>query len=500
MRVAFLPNLSNQNNPLPRWERAWVRVTNQIWKFRQIAVILIIGLMFFSPQARAEATFPVPVTTEVRTLKRLIDPIVIRMGKFPGFPGEKIGPLRLMAVRNGAWEVIPFQVDEVDKNGEYIFPIVYKNGSFQAAGAGKGQGIVSSRDELVFISRDLGDRAKGNQWPASPGMEIEVRDPLEGGRGYAYLFRFPETPPLSPRDYVDIGPDGKLILTEEYVFGFTDPVHPAVFNLAAFFARGASRNIEESRRRNILDRLKIRATIRFLGGKIRMSWDETDPKSELIAYLDGPVRVIQKYRYWVDLVLGIPSPSIGRLVYSYPNRTVLPNDMYLPFNPDAFVTDGAISVALDFTRHAVGSYLYNPILEKPVLIDGKMSPEEKMVSDFTIALSEKLAPWVLFYNPEGAVLGRLLLSDKIWNEFHRLEPRGTFRYSFFYTDDAAASDDPGLEPGKFGEFGFQGKGKADVQQGHYYASIIFFGKRGFTFGEQGEFLQVDDNPLEVTIR
>jgi hypothetical protein len=123
-----------------------------------------------------------------------------------------------------------------------------------------------------------------------------------------------------------------------------------------------------------------------------------------------------------------------------------------------------------------------------------------MISEFTVAALEKLSPWVLFYNAEGAVLGRLFLSEKIWNEFRRLGPQGTFRYSFFYTDDAAAPDDPGLEPGKFGEFGFRGVGKANVPQGHYYANVILFGKRGFKFGEQGEFLQVDDNPLETSVR
>jgi len=450
--------------------------------------------------ARAADSFPVPVTTEINTLKRVIDPIVIRMEELSLFQNGNIGPLRLMAVRNGAWEVIPFQIDEVDKKGEYIYPVVYKNGSLRESGAGKKPGIVKPRDELVFISRDLGDQANPNQWPAGRGMEIEVRDPLDGGKGYAYLFHFPEPPKLSPRDYVGLLPGGKAVFTEEFVFGFNDPDHPAVFNLAAFYDPEAPGDIERAMKRNLLDRLKIRATISFLLGKIRMDLSETDTKGRLQACLDGPVRVIKKYRNWVDLLPGIPSPSIDRLVFNYPNRIVLPNDMYLPFNPEAFITDGEITVALDFTRRAVGSYLFNPINEKPLLIDGKMSPEERKVSEFTVDAIERISPWILIFNDEGAVLGRFFLSDKIWNEFRRLGPASAFRYSFFYTDDAAAPDDPGLEPGKYGEFGFQGKGVANVPQGHYFINVVLFGKKGFKFGEESEFLKVDDAPLEITVR
>lgn len=450
--------------------------------------------------ARAADSFPVPVTTEVNTLRRVIDPIVIKMEKFPQFQGEKIGRLRLMAVRDGAWKVIPFQVDEVDQKGEYLFPVVFKNGDFRAAGAGKDHGIVTPLDELVLISRDLGERAKRNQWPAGLGMEIETRDPLDGGKGFAYLFSFKEPPALSPRDYVGLLPGGKAIYTDEFIFGFTDPAYPAVFNLMAFYDPQAPGDIERAMKRNVLDRLKIRATIRFLYGKIRMDVSETDTKGRLQAYLDGPVRVIKKYRNWVDLLPGIPSPSLDRLVFSYPNRTVLPNDLYLPFNPEAFITEGEVMVALDFTRRAAGSYIYNPINEKPLLIDGKMSPEEKKVSEFTLAAVEKVSPWILIFNDEGAVMGRFFLSEKIWDGFRRLGPSSAFRYSFFYTDDDAAPDDPGLEPGKFGEFGFRGKGVANVPQGHYFINMVLFGKKGFKFGEESEFLKVDDAPLEITVR
>ncbi|MCX5859233.1 MAG: hypothetical protein NT056_04985, partial [Proteobacteria bacterium] len=488
----------NKNTEIERHD--YMRLTFFTDFYKKTWWMLFFVGMWLPGFARAADSFPVPVTTEINTLKRVIDPIVIRMEELSLFQNGKIGPLRLMAVRNGAWEVIPFQIDEVDKKGEYLYPVVYKNGSLRESGAGKKPGVVKPRDELVFISRDLGDRADPNQWPAGRGMEIEARDPLDGGRGYAYLFHFPEPPKLSPRDYVGLLPGGKAVFTEEFVFGFNDPDHPAVFNLAAFYDPEAPGDIERAMKRNLLDRLKIRATISFLLGKIRMDLSETDTKGRLQACLDGPVRVIKKYRNWVDLLPGIPSPSLDRLVFSYPNRTVLPNDMYIPFNPEAFISDGEVTVALDFTRRAVGSYLFNPINEKPLLIDGKMSPAEQKVSEFTVGAIDKISPWIIIFNDEGAVMGRFFLSEKIWNESRRLKPQDTFRYSFFYIDDASAQDDPGLEPGRFGEFGFQGKGVASVPQGHYFINVVLFEKKGFKFGEESEFLKVDDVPLEITVR
>ena len=83
-------------------------------------------------------------------------------------------------------------------------------------------GVLSTKDELVFQSRDLGVRAARTAWPqgATGGVEIEVQDPLDRGRGWAYLFLFDVPPPLRSGDrvraHVTSAALGDSVLTPSY--------------------------------------------------------------------------------------------------------------------------------------------------------------------------------------------------------------------------------------------------------------------------------------------
>ena len=72
-------------------------------------------------------------------LDRPHDAIVISGEKLAKFEGESLKRLRLMSYRDGKLEVIPFQIDEKDRKGRYIFSHVLKGKKWQKPEIVKGQ-------------------------------------------------------------------------------------------------------------------------------------------------------------------------------------------------------------------------------------------------------------------------------------------------------------------------------------------------------------------------
>ena len=76
-------------------------------------------------------------------------------------------------------------------------------------------------DELVFMARDAGERADRGGWLADAAVEIELRDPADGSRSWAYLFHFAEDPPPpSDLDYVDYDPGEDTIVSRRLEIDF----------------------------------------------------------------------------------------------------------------------------------------------------------------------------------------------------------------------------------------------------------------------------------------
>ncbi len=136
---------------------------------------------------------------EPRTLAREIDPVVITGDCFGDFLGVDKKNVRVYALRGGVFGPIPYQVDERLPDGEYA----YDSGEKAAEDTDKGR--IDANDELVFLASDLGGRVTRSVWPEGHGggLEIAIRDPRDGARGWAYLLAFRDPPAPSPLDYVE---------------------------------------------------------------------------------------------------------------------------------------------------------------------------------------------------------------------------------------------------------------------------------------------------------
>ena len=141
-------------------------------------------------------------TTHGQNLRdeRSYEPVVLVGGVLAPFYGIQIDEIFLYAYDGitQTWRLIPFQIDErtygIDPYNEprsrwfYFIP--------EAWDLDNHDNFLGDHDELVFMVRDLGDKAPDRAWidndeaKTHARLELVVADPLApDNKAYAYLFR-----------------------------------------------------------------------------------------------------------------------------------------------------------------------------------------------------------------------------------------------------------------------------------------------------------------------
>ncbi|MDZ7374883.1 MAG: hypothetical protein ONB23_13080 [candidate division KSB1 bacterium] len=141
---------------------------------------------------------------ELSSLARPYDPVVVTGSALSEFAQVPTGSICLYAyrARENRWELIPFQIDE---RVAIIDP--WDPPNIRLSYFTPDDGRLDADDELCFLCRDAGDRAPLSSWPATPAVEagsrieLEIRDPLDGGRGWVYTYRCRGDCPSPPSPY-----------------------------------------------------------------------------------------------------------------------------------------------------------------------------------------------------------------------------------------------------------------------------------------------------------
>ncbi|MDD5224383.1 MAG: hypothetical protein PHE84_10355 [bacterium] len=449
--------------------------------FRRLILFAGVSALFsgiYTPDARP-ADSPGPVL-EKKTLARMEDYVVVPGKILRKNLGLDIGQMGLLAFREGKLVPIPFQIDELSPDGDWVLtqvPPELENTGLKPE-KDDDDGSLDANDELAFMARDAGDRIKKDIYP--PGIlaadEIMVRDPVDGAKAWVYLCSFPGKPPLSDRHYVDyVFPEGK-IKTSNHEMGFS-PKLPIV---------PGSVSIHGSH--NILDQLKIRVETKLLG--IRFSMNETRLVSKLSLYKAGPIRVIRRTRSAVKLIGIFRSPSAAVENIYYGNITIIPFRIKLSFSVKAFsklIKDPTIRGTADFQNihgwriktDAGPNCWFN--------IDGKMDETEKNANG-------KNATWLLVSGPPGAFMIRLV-TDRMPDGSFQKTPITT---SLYYLEDDLLRDPPESVPGQSPNVGFWMNGTENLEKGIFYFYAISYIIDNYTDGKEKEYLDILDKPLEVS--
>jgi len=384
-------------------------------------------------------------------------------------------------VRDSEYVPIPFQIDEVDAEGLYVLPHGKRPNRDRGKRDGRREleGLIDDNDELVFMARDLGDRAIDLTPP--PGVaksaEIEVADPLTGEKGWAYLFSFPDPPAPSSRDYVRFSPEEDRVYAEFFTLGYS-PVKDLVYTDYLSVTPAAGGN-----GKNLIDRMKIRFTASILIRSITFSRHEDDFTSEIIAYKDGAVRVMRRVGNHMRLVLGLKSPEVIAYSVYYRDAIESPNTFHLPMDMKTVVKRVEFCGATDYRRSCKGMTFYTSGAPEGVAVDGRMSDREKELvrSDYE---------WTVLAGPQGAMMSRLWLDESFRNVMGK---------KLHYMDDGSALNPPEADPGQFPTIGYLPTNLLELKKGTYHYNVHVYFPPHYSPGDEVHFLCILDHPLQVRI-
>lgn len=413
---------------------------------------------------------------KTKSFSRQADPVIIKGEKLTPLLGKPIANIRLYASNGKSMTPIPFQIDERNDDGSLVFPFGPK------PSADSDNGLLDKNDELVFMAMDLGPgAAKKKIFPAgwSKAVEIKVSDPLNGSSAFAAAFYFSNPPKRSPVDYVSISSDGNRVDARNFFMTFSKDA-PIGFDSLGITPAGGGNG------KSSVDKLKIRVktVLRLMKNPIHKS--ENDFESEMVAFIDGPVRVVRRTINKMMIIWKIASPGSAIDNVFYYNAFEFPTEVMVPFDIGMLASEFRFRISTDGNENQMGKIFLNEKNPVGVTLDGRMSDREKNLD---------LSPykWSVVYGTEkgntGAWINRLEFLDDI-----EAVPR------LYYADDIRAAEAPENVPGQFGAMGYDVAKMETVKKGSWRITSFMYNKPTYKPGDEKEFLNILDHPLKSTAR
>jgi len=405
-----------------------------------------------------------------KSLTRTQDPLILEGAPLAGLTGWPIAATRAFAMKNGTVSAIPFQIDEKRPDGQYALP----SGPQISAD----DGMIDANDELVFMAMDAGDRIGRDQLPAgfTAAVELEITDPIDGGKGWVYLASYAQNPPpLSAIDYVTYNNANVVIDTLWFRMAFHPKARLSIGDLIRKPAGGGGN-------RDLVDRLKIRFTGSVFG--VDLDRNEENFLSETLGWIDGPVRIVRRTVNRVTL-WKLKSPKAFTDNVYYINAFEFPTIIELPFRSDLIVKNPKFRISTDGMCNVSGRRFYNSNNPNGVSIDGVMDAAEK-------SLDTGPYTWSLVTDPggQGGWMNRLLYDT-------RATP---VRPNLYYNDNAGVADGPEDELGECGDIGYTLDNLGQLKKDKMYLKSILYSVPGTDAKTISEFLNIIDKPLRVNVR
>ena len=416
-------------------------------------------------------------TADVVFARRFSDVVLLLGKQVPRFLGQRIPEIRLMVWRLGRWHSVPFQIDEKGEDGKYLYPYGARNDEDELDGRLDGQ------DEIVFMARDAASRVSPSEWPAghADAEEIEVTDPLNGETGWFYLFSFPKPPPLSSVDLIRYDPDYDRFYSRYYEVGYSR----VPYKQKAVMEYYSVPEVSGGNGVNWFDSAKIWVRIKLFFSLVKIVIHSSDFTSEVPAYIDGPIRVIVKKRTAIKIGMGLRTPNVDADLVYYPYFFTSALVIALPFDPSILTSSLCLSAGTDLDHNAMGMLFWNSENLEPVLVDGRMSPQEK-------ALDLGADQWRVISGHQGKYLAKAVYA-------------GNFKLSNIkidegqYIDDYTHREPPENEPGIFGSYNWTW----DITNGKRGKYVVWieahYGPPIEKPQDLADCLNVTDHPLRIRI-
>jgi hypothetical protein len=406
---------------------------------------------------------------------RFSDVILIQGKRVPPLLGQNIPSIRLMVWHHGRWEPAPFQIDEKSEDGSFLYPLGEENDQ------DKLDRMLACQDEVVFMARDAGCRVDPSDWPVGrlAEQEIEVTDPLTGEKGWFYLFSLPESAPLSPIDLIRYDPEYDRISSRYYEAGYARIRRQQKAVMEYYSVPVDQGGTGE----NWFDSAKLWTRIKLFFSIVKITIHSDDWVSWVPAYIDGPIRVVIKKRMYIKIGLGLHTPNVDADLAYYPYFFMSAIVISIPFDPALVTSYLCITIGTDLDHNAAGTLFWNSQNPDPVIVDGRMSPQERAMD---------LSPdrWRVVSGAQGKYLGKAVYGGNFKMSNIKLDEGR-------YVDDYTYADPPENEPGIFGSYNWTWD-ISNGNKGKYVAWIeAHYGPAIEKPQDMASCLNVTDHPLRI---
>ncbi|MDD5673673.1 MAG: hypothetical protein PHC61_05900, partial [Chitinivibrionales bacterium] len=266
----------------------------------------------------------------VFAVQSFAEPVVLKGAMLAPLLGKPISAVRFFGTSGAP---VPFQIDEVDSSGDYVCP------SGKEPNGARIGGLLDTNDEITFLWEDLD--AQSAQTVQSLGLPIRVN---RGSQSRLLWCSADSTLPLSPTVYIHYDPQQEKVIT---------PYYYAVFGHDRFhFVRAGCMDFANNRYIDMTGELRIRLTLRALWGILPITYTENNLVCLVKRYKAGPIRLIRRGDFHLNLGLWIKGSSAAVNQICYPQMTGVPVIAHLPIRLKFLFKEAYLEMTPVLTRQA----------------------------------------------------------------------------------------------------------------------------------------------------
>lgn len=326
--------------------------------------LLAAGLLLnsFSAVAETPAVAPTAAQEHPVSQQKIIE---IKGVELPELAGKDFSAFTLFAVRQGMLMPIPHQCEDFDDEGYSWF----KQSKTPLRGR---EGIFDTHDSLLFRFADAGSEMDSLQASLAPELtQIQIKEGAE--TRYVYVAQQAMRFSHAPLAHYDA--DTGMIKTEFFT------LQTAPDNLLQW-SDFTYRNFQGLPNNTLLDTLKIRLEAGVVLNNARITLDNQNLRTQVIAVKAGPVRTVMLAESSMNFA-GVPVVFIDFQLQLYPQQINIDAKVEVPAVLKRLLRNPTATVTLD-GYNLGGSELRSSVASESVIVDGKMEASESALANKSI--------------------------------------------------------------------------------------------------------------------
>lgn len=320
--------------------------------------------------------------------------------------------LTLLSVQHGILMPIPFQLEDYDAEGYSWF----KESGNPLLGK---EHIFDEHDSLFFRYKDAGGKLDDyNAGFARITAEIAITSPTTGQTRYVYISDKLNGFIHKPLTHYD---QETGIVESEYFRLKTNPDNFLIWNDFTY------NTYQGQNQESLLDTLKVRLNAGVLLDGVRVTLDNRNIKTDIVAVKQGPIRTVILGSAYLTFAK-VPVVFLDLNFQIYPQQYRIDAKVQVPAILAQLLTTPKATITLD-GNNLVGSQLrVSGDTKTPVMVDGSMSEQEKQLQNMGLPRDN----WIWLTTQQGFdVVAQLFIPDNF-----------QVPISVFYLDDKDMKEKP----------------------------------------------------------